>query len=1246
MSSRREQLTQAVAKASSSGRKATAIDLTSPADARPTLRDSTGSFLSPPTTASPSPIVRKRKKHLASKIKRKITLSSSDDEATDCDVRSSISEEPHKHRVSKSSFADDIIDVDNDVDANALPNNLSHEDDISYFSDNEFHANTRKSSNNNVSTPHSDAIYSFGTDISYDDFDDELNTTTRRNTSPVRSPVPVRALSSPEAHPVLSRGSSTPTRARSRVSNGLAAFVSPRCQAGLNDFSLRSTCQIDEQSEPKQEEDAHEWKVSNSTAAVGKDIKRRHRLVSSDDQENESLPAESQKEQNQNSNWNCIACTFLNKYHAKKCSICKTPNPRLDSPIVKPTRRRLRRQRSSKSPSSTAAEPARKPRNAAVLSDSDEESKQRCPQWERCSRSGPWHRSQYLHPSEVETSSQFSSGCTSKARKKKRKKIESEDEDESAESLHSSLGLTDGDDDGCSSGSPLPVRRRLKQQCRAAVSSGEEEEKEDEEEESEEVVCVECENTAPTAISNLLLLCDTCDRGYHLQCLPEPLSEVPQGDWFCSSCVRLEKQRQIIFRAMQNSDASSNSSRSRSSRQGTARSYYNRDQEEEDGPHSDVLSKWERISSGLQTVLAQWSEEAGMLPGGSSSASSSSPFSASSCSSSSVEVAPPAASPLSGSQENISPIKGGRVNLANSVTSIDNRSGLKQPSFLPPDLRLKPYQLVGIHYLHLLHCHNLNCILADEMGLGKTVQAITHLAKLAKEDRNQGPHLVVVPASTFQNWNREFSMWAPFLTVLAYHGSAKHRLELQYQVAEAPSYPNVIITTYEVCVNQPQDRRFLRAFPLSYLVMDEAHCIKNRESTRFKNLSLLKYQHALLLTGTPIQNNFSELGALISFILPKSPKEVAWLADLHKMNEQALKQSNAVLRVRTMLGPFILRRLKAEVLDQMVSKTVIKEMCSQTNTQESLYKSILRNTKQQLSNGKDQAHKQNQSDKLEEDNNTWSSANLDHMPHKLTLSSKVLNNLVMQLRKAANHPLLHRTHFSNERIVTVADSLIGHCVYTPDDKPKLLEYLAGLSDYSLHSLCDDYSWLRQHCLEHSSLTDCGKIQFLLSLFPQLLAKQSRALLFSQFTCLLDILENVLIDEGYKYVRLDGSTPVQERQEICDKFNSDPDIFLFLLSTKAGGTGLNLASADTVITYDIDWNPFNDRQAEDRCHRIGQTRPVTCYKLVTQNSIEEHMWAVAEKKRKLDEAVLKARTDQDEENKQHWEELKSYLLFDD
>jgi len=367
----------------------------------------------------------------------------------------------------------------------------------------------------------------------------------------------------------------------------------------------------------------------------------------------------------------------------------------------------------------------------------------------------------------------------------------------------------------------------------------EEEEEEEEGEgegEEEEVVCDLCGIAGGT-----MLLCDTkeCKRACHLDCLG--LTVVPEGDWFCPNCKRVEEQKKIIFSTV-------------------------RDHQVKSGDVEDeVLGKWGAIAAGLRKVLNNWNNE-------------------DKCNESSSN---------SGGNED--------------VVSVTKTSRFPQPSWLPPELRLKNYQLAGIQYLQLLHSHNLNCVLADEMGLGKTIQTICHLGLLLRAG-NLGPHLVCVPASTYSNWLREFAVWCPALVVLAYRGSQKERNQIQSETRRPLNF-HVLLTTYEMCVSQKDDRKFMQKLRFSYMVLDEAHCLKNDNSVRYKHLSAIKVRHIVLLTGTPIQNNLSELASLASFILPGSKENFEVLLGA----TSDLEERDVAHRVRKILGPFVLRRLKAEV---------------------------------------------------------------------------------------------------------------------------------------------------------------------------------------------------------------------------------------------------------------------------------------------------------------------------------------------
>jgi len=242
------------------------------------------------------------------------------------------------------------------------------------------------------------------------------------------------------------------------------------------------------------------------------------------------------------------------------------------------------------------------------------------------------------------------------------------------------------------------------------------------------------------------------------------------------------------------------------------------------------------------------------------------------------------------------------------------------------------------------------------------------------------------------------------------------------------------------------------------------------------------------------------------------------------------------------------------------------------------------------------------------------------------LGSQRINNIFTHLRKLCQHPLLVRQHFSDEIVAEMADICTrnrlfgGNCTL-----PRVLQELRGYSDYQLHSFSlGHYESLGRFCLPSSCLMDSGKLVALDKLLWELQEAGSRPLIFSQWTSVLDILEWFLQERGMTYVRLDGSTAVPDRQPLVDRFN-DPDqgVFVFLLSTRAGGQGLNLTGADTVILHDVDFNPQVDKQAEDRCHRLGQHRPVHVHRLVLTNTVDNNIYDIAQRKLRLDAAVLGA-----------------------
>ncbi|XP_070689585.1 SWI/SNF-related matrix-associated actin-dependent regulator of chromatin subfamily A containing DEAD/H box 1A [Pempheris klunzingeri] len=519
------------------------------------------------------------------------------------------------------------------------------------------------------------------------------------------------------------------------------------------------------------------------------------------------------------------------------------------------------------------------------------------------------------------------------------------------------------------------------------------------------------------------------------------------------------------------------------------------------------------------------------------------------------------------------------------------RGAMKQPSVLNSQLQLKPYQLIGLKWLLLLHEHKLSGILADEMGLGKTIQAIAFLSQLY-ENGIEGPHLITVPSSTLDNWVRELKLWCPRLKVLVYYGSMEDRRYLRHDILNNDVEFNVIVTTYNLAIGNDNDRSLFRKLHLKYAVFDEGHMLKNMNSLRYRHLMAINAEHRLLLTGTPVQNNLLELMSLLNFIMPSmfssSTTQLSKMFSMKSHEEQSCFERNRISQAKLIMKPFILRRVKSEVLKQLPAKEEKVESCSMSEKQQVLYQTLFKKLKTSSFGEK-----------------------------------RELCNVMMQLRKMANHPLLHRQYYTTEKLKAMSKLMLKEPTHFDADAALIQEDMEVMSDFELHRLCQQYSSISSYQLETNLLLDSGKFHHLTELLASLKNKGDRVVLFSQFTMMLDIVEVLLKHLKHRYVRLDGSTPIADRIVLIDEFNTDPDIFVFLLSTRAGGLGINLTSANVVILHDIDCNPYNDKQAEDRCHRVGQTKTVQVIKLISKDTIEDCILQLGQKKLKLEQDMTAA-----------------------
>jgi len=329
-------------------------------------------------------------------------------------------------------------------------------------------------------------------------------------------------------------------------------------------------------------------------------------------------------------------------------------------------------------------------------------------------------------------------------------------------------------------------------------------------------------------------------------------------------------------------------------------------------------------------------------------------------------------------------------------------------------------------------------------------------------------------------------------------------------------------------------------------------------------------------------------------------------------SERSNYEKDRIAHAKRIMKPFFLRRLKADVLTDLPAKIATVERVPMSTRQADLYFQLVADYKARAA-------------KIAETGQTSSGAD-----------SAI--GMLMNLRKTANHPLLIRDQYDDHKL-----GVIARLLKTRDSGHKeavesfIIEDLQTMSDFDIHKTCETYRCIEHLALGNHLLCDSGKFQLLDDLLPQIRGKGDRVLIFSQFTMLLDVLERYLKIRSHKYLRLDGQTPVQERQELIDKFNRDEQIFIFILSTRAGGLGINLTAANTVILHDLDFNPYNDKQAEDRCHRVGQTKEVgqepdsniianfvsiqvKVIRFTSEDTIEEGIHQVALEKLKLEQDV--------------------------
>ncbi|WFD29083.1 TATA-binding protein-associated factor mot1 [Malassezia sp. CBS 17886] len=517
------------------------------------------------------------------------------------------------------------------------------------------------------------------------------------------------------------------------------------------------------------------------------------------------------------------------------------------------------------------------------------------------------------------------------------------------------------------------------------------------------------------------------------------------------------------------------------------------------------------------------------------------------------------------------------------------------------NIELRKYQLEGVSWMAFLARYQLHGILCDDMGLGKTLQSITLLSCKHHErdvrwratqaaDARPIPSLIVCPPTLTGHWLHEIQQYSPNLRALLYAGHPAERARLQGQL---DAY-DAVIMSYDVVRN---DIAALAGRAWHYCILDEGHVICSAKTKTTRAVKQIHAQHRIILSGTPIQNNVLELWSLFDFLMP------GFLGSDHAFHERfakpvlacrngkpsATEQEAATLALEALhkqIVPFLMRRLKEDVLDDLPPKIIQDVECDLGDVQKKLYDDFVRS-----------AARERVEDALED---------RDAPPATDPARQHVFQTL-QYLRKLANHPLLvlSPTHPAQQKLLAEVSAQRGTLPGLAH-APKLQALRQLLLDCGIgHDTCAE-------SLLPASSTQAAAVS------------QHRVLVFCQMKQMLDVIERDLLQPlmpSVTYLRLDGSVSTDRRHGIVQTFNADPSIDVLLLTTSVGGLGLTLTGADTVIFVEHDWNPMKDLQAMDRAHRLGQKKVVNVYRLVTRNTLEAKIMGLQQFKMNVANSVV-------------------------
>ena len=487
---------------------------------------------------------------------------------------------------------------------------------------------------------------------------------------------------------------------------------------------------------------------------------------------------------------------------------------------------------------------------------------------------------------------------------------------------------------------------------------------------------------------------------------------------------------------------------------------------------------------------------------------------------------------------------------------------------------LRSYQQEGVNWLAFLNRYHLHGILCDDMGLGKTLQTLCivasdhHLraeefAKTQAPEFRRLPSLIICPPTLSGHWQQEIHTYAPFLSCLAYVGPSSDRVKLRDRLGKT----DVVITSYDVCRN---DIDVLLPFSWNYCVLDEGHLIKNPRAKTTMAVKQIVSNHRLILSGTPIQNNVLELWSLFDFLMPgflgtekvfhdRFAKPIAASRFSKSSSKEQEAGALAIEALHKQVLPFLLRRLKEEVLNDLPPKILQNYYCDLSDLQKKLFENFAKKEQKTL------ADKAGSDDK----------AAKQHIFQALQYMRKLCNSPSLVVKEGHKQYEIIQSQLAKQ-----GSSLkdIAHAPKLTALRDLLIDCGIGV-DASGGEIPSGSNYVSQH----------------------------RALIFCQMKEMLDIVQNDVLRKllpSVQYLRLDGSIEANKRQNIVNQFNTDPSFDVLLLTTSVGGLGLNLTGADTVIFVEHDWNPQKDLQAMDRAHRIGQKKVVNVYRLITRGTLEE------------------------------------------